>query len=113
MTAPTPQPHALTAALPLPQQTELILSRLLRHLTLYQVQTLADQLDQVLAQGGFGEVSVVIEKGHARRVRLTLSVDITPALSERRPDESAGVTPKLPPPDLSSTPVIHANKESP
>jgi len=70
------------AALPLPQQTELILSRLLRHLTLRQCHMLVDRMDQV--GGHWGEVSIMFEKGHARRVRITLSVDITE--DPHRPD---------------------------
>ena len=70
--------HAQTAALPLPLQTEVIMHRLLAHLTLWQCQMLVDHLDRVLTGGGFGEVAIVMEKGHTRRLRLTLSADITP-----------------------------------
>ena len=68
----------VTAALPLPTQAETILHRLLRHLTLWQALKLVDQLDRILAETGYGEVVIVMEKGHIRRLRVTVSADITP-----------------------------------
>jgi len=81
-------PHAATAALPLPHQTEIVLHRLLAHLTLWQCQMLVDHLDRVLTGGGYGEVTIVMERGHTRRLRVTLSADITPVpeLTKRSSD---------------------------
>jgi hypothetical protein len=76
--------HTVTQALPLPdlakqdRQAEIVLHRLLRHMTLVQLQALVTALDGVLAAGGYGEIGIVMEKAHTRRIRVTISQDITP-----------------------------------
>jgi len=84
--------HAQTAALPLPHQTEIVLHRLLAHLTLWQCQMLVDHLDRVLTGGGFGEVAIVMEKGHTRRLRVTISADITPVQELQKQEKPHGQT---------------------
>lgn len=59
-------------------ETDVILHRLLRHMTLVQLQALVTALDGVLAAGGYGEIGIVMEKAHTRRIRVTISQDITP-----------------------------------
>ncbi len=56
----------------------IILHRLLVHLTLWQAARLLDELDRVIAEGGYGKVSIVIERGHTRRIETYVSLDITP-----------------------------------
>jgi len=82
--------HAQTAALPL--QTEIVLHRLLAHLTLWQCQMLVDHLDRVLMGGGYGEVAIVMEKGHTRRLRVTISADITPVTELAKQEKPHGQT---------------------
>ncbi len=72
-----------TDSTPLPtpvqlQQTDVILHRLLRQMTLWQVSRLLDELERVNLESGYGKVSIVIERGHTRRIETFVSVDITP-----------------------------------
>ena len=61
------------------QPTDVILHRLLRVMTAWQVSRLLDELEHVQACG-YGKVSIVIERGHTRRIETFVSVDITPVV---------------------------------
>ena len=71
------QPTIPLPTTPQLQQTDVILHRLLRQLTLWQVGRLLDELERVMQESGYGKVSIVIERGHTRRIETFVSVDIT------------------------------------
>ena len=62
------------------QPTDVILHRLLRVMTAWQVTRLLDELERVMQESGYGKVSIVIERGHTRRIETFVSVDITPVV---------------------------------
>ena len=62
------QPTIPLPTTPQLQQTDVILHRLLRQLTAWQVTRLLDELERVMQESGYGKVSIVIERGHTRRI---------------------------------------------